>query len=409
MATHPKDLIVALDIGTSKVLVLVAEAHASEGFHVIGKGQVPSEGIKRGVVVDIDATVRAIQEALKEAELMADCRIGRVSVGITGAHLQGSSQPGMVAIKSNEVSAADVARVIETATAISVPNDRTLLLVKPQEFRIDQQEVKEPVGMSGVRLEAKVHIVTGSLAAAENVRKCVRRCGLEPEHLALHPHASAQAVLTADEMELGVVCIDIGAGTTDVAVYTGGAIRHTASLPIAGDLITNDIAMALRTPTRDAEELKLKAGVAKQLLASPDEQVEVPGLGDRPPRMLSKQALAGVIEPRIEEIFALVLHEVRESRCEELISSGVVLTGGAALMPGMVELAEDVFFKPARVGLPLYDARLADVVRNPAMSTALGLLTEARQRRAQDERQTAASGFGGSLLDRLKDYVRRNF
>ncbi|MBU6436392.1 MAG: cell division protein FtsA [Betaproteobacteria bacterium] len=409
MARDGKDLIVALDIGTSKVLAVVAEMQPDGSFHVIGLGSVPSQGLKRGVVVNIDATVQSIQQALKEAELMADCKILRVYAGLTGQHIRGMNSSGMVAIKDREVTQADVARVIETAKAINIPNDQKLLLVEPQEFIIDKQEVREPVGMSGVRLEAKVHIVTGAMAAAENVVKCVRRCGLEVENLVLHPLASSHAVLTDDEKELGVVVVDIGAGTTDVAVFTGGAIRHTAIIPVAGDLITNDIAMALRTPTKDAEEIKLAAGVAKQLLASPDEQVEVPGLGDRAPRMLAKQALAGVIEPRVEEIFMLVQQAVKESGCEELISSGVVLTGGSAQMPGMVELAEDIFFKPARIGVPHYSARLADMVKNPRSSTAMGLLIDAQQQRARGARIAQQAGPTGTLLGRVKDWFTGNF
>jgi cell division protein FtsA len=409
MARDGKDLIVALDIGTSKVLAVVAEMQQDGGFHVLGLGSVDSQGLKRGVVVNIDATVQSIQQALKEAELMADCKIMRVHAGLTGQHIRGINSSGMVAIKDREVTQADVARVIETAKAINIPNDQKLLLVEPQEFIIDKQEVREPIGMSGVRLEAKVHIVTGAMAAAENVVKCVRRCGLDVENLVLHPMASANAVLTEDEKELGVVCVDIGAGTADVAVFTGGAIRHTAIIPIAGDLITNDIAMALRTPTKDAEEIKLSAGVAKQLLASPDEQIEVPGLGDRGPRMLAKQALAGVIEPRVEEIFMLVHQAVKESGCEELISSGVVLTGGTAQMPGMVELAEDIFFKPVRIGVPNYNARLADMVKHPRASTALGLLIDAQQQRARGARIAQQAGATGSLFGRVKDWFTGSF
>jgi cell division protein FtsA len=245
------------------------------------------------VVVNIEATVQSIQQALKEAELMADCKIQRVHTGITGNHIRGLNQSGVVAIKDKEVSPTDVARVIETAKAVSISSDQRLLLVEPQEFVIDGQDVKEPIGMSGIRLEAKVHIVTGAQSAAENIIKCVRRCGLEVEQLLLNPLAASQAVLTDDERDLGVALVDIGAGTTDVAIFTGGAIRHTAVIPIAGDLITSDIAMALRTPTKDAEDIKVESGYAKQMLADPDSQVEVPGLGDRGPRMISKQALAG--------------------------------------------------------------------------------------------------------------------
>src|ERR1700754_2427666 len=352
MSKEYKALVVGLDIGTAKVMVVVAEVLPNGELKLAGLGIAPSNGLKRGVVVNIDATVQSIQQALKEAELMADCKIGRVYTGITGSHIRGINSSGMVAVKDKEVTPADVARVVETARAINISTDQRLLLVEPQEFVIDGQDVKEPIGMSGIRLEAKVHIVTGAQSAAENIIKCVRRCGLEVDQLMLNPLASSQAVLTEDERELGVVLVDIGAGTT-------GAIRHTAVIPIAGDLITSDIAMALRTPTKDAEDIKVENGFAKQLLADPDTQVEVPGLGDRGPRMLSKQALAGVIEPRVEEIFSLVQQVVRESGYEEVLSSGVVLTGGSAAVPGVVELGEDIFLKPVRRGLPRYQGALS--------------------------------------------------
>ena len=332
MAKEYKDLVVGLDIGTSKVMAVVAEVLPGGELKIAGMGVAPSNGLKRGVVVNIDATVQSIQAALKEAEFMADCKRTKVYTGITGSHIRGMNSSGMVAVKDREVTAPDVARVVETAKAINISTDQRLLLVEPQEFVIDGQDVKEPIGMSGIRLEAKVHIVTGAQSAAENIIKCVRRCGLDVEQLMLNPLASSYSVLTADEKELGVALVDIGAGTTDVAIFTGGAIRHTAVIPIAGDLITSDIAMALRTPTKDAEDIKVESGYAKQLLANPEMQVEVPGLGDRGPRMLSRQALAGVIEPRVEEIFSLVLQVIRESGFEEGLSSGIVLTGGSAVV-----------------------------------------------------------------------------
>ena len=372
MAREYKDVIVGLDIGTAKVMAVVAEVLSNGELKLAGLGVAPSNGLKRGVVVNIDATVQSIQQALKEAELMADCKIQRVCTGITGSHIRGLNSSGMVAIKDKEVSSTDMARVMETAKAINISSDQRLLLVEAQEFVIDGHEVREPIGMSGIRLEAKIHIVTGAQSAAENIIKCVRRCGLEVEQLLLNPLASAQAVLTDDERELGVAVVDIGAGATDVAIFTGGAIRHTAVIPIAGDLITSDIAMALRTPTKDAEDIKVESGYAKQLLADPDAQVEVPGLGDRSPRMISKQALAGVIEPRVEEIFSLVQQVIRESGYEEVLSSGIVLTGGSAVMPGMIELGEDIFLKPVRRGLPKYSGALADMVAQPRAATHAG-------------------------------------
>ena len=315
----------------------------------------------------------------------------------------------MVAVKDREVTAADVARVVETAKAINISTDQRLLLVEPQEFIIDGQDVREPIGMSGIRLEAKVHIVTGAQSAAENIIKCVRRCGLEVEQLMLNPLASSLSVLTEDEKELGVACVDIGAGTTDVAIFTNGAIRHTAVIPIAGDLITSDIAMALRTPTKDAEDIKVESGFAKQLLADPETQVEVPGLGDRGPRMLGRQALAGVIEPRIEEIFSLVHQVLRESGCEEVLSSGIVLTGGSSIMPGMVELGEDIFLKPVRRGVPKYASALADMVAQPRAATVMGLLEEARLARMRGFKVAQKNGSMKTAVGRVKDWFIGNF
>lgn len=410
MAKEYKDLVVGLDIGTAKIMAVVAEVMPDGELRVAGLGVASSHGLKRGVVVNIDATVQSIQQALKEAEMMAACKIERVYTGITGSHIRGQNSTGMVIVRDNrEVTPVDVARVVETAKAINIPNDQRLLLVEPQEFVIDGHEVKEPIGMSGSRLEVKVHIVTGAQSAAENIIKCVRRCGLEVDQLMLNPLASSQAVLTDDEKELGVALVDIGAGTTDVAIFSGGAIRHTAVIPIAGDLITSDIAMALRTPTKDAEEIKVEHGVAKQLLADPSEQLEVPGLGDRTPRMLSRQALAGVIEPRVEEIFSLVHQVIRDSGYEEVLSSGIVLTGGSAVMPGMVELGEDIFLKPVRKGIPTYTGPLFDMVANPRSATVMGLLEEARLARSRGQRAAQQAGSVKTLFSRAKDWLIGNF
>jgi cell division protein FtsA len=409
MAKDYKELVVGLDIGTAKVMVVVAEVLPDGELKLAGLGVAPSNGLKRGVVVNIDATVQSIQQALKEAEFMADCKITNVYTGITGSHIRGINSTGMVAVKDKEVTAADVARVVETAKAINISTDQRLLLVQPQEFVIDGQDVREPIGMSGIRLESKVHIVTGAQSAAENIIKCVRRCGLDVDRLMLNPLASSMSVLTDDERELGVALVDIGAGTTDVAIFTNGAIRHTAVIPIAGDLITSDIAMALRTPTKDAEEIKIESGYAKQLLADPDVQVEVPGLGDRTPRMLSRQALAGVIEPRVEEIFSLVQQVIRDSGYEEVLSSGIVLTGGSAVMPGMVELGEDIFLKPVRRGVPQYNSALADMVAQPRAATVMGLLAEAGVDRQRGFKVSQKSGSVNSLMDSLKNWFVGNF
>ena len=404
MTRDIKDLIVALDIGTSKVVAVVAEILPEGRFEVLGLGQHESRGMRKGVVINIETTVNSIQRALEEAELMADCKIRDVYTGIAGSHIRSFNSSGMVAVKDKEVTATDVARVIETAKAVNIPTDQQVLHVLTQEFIVDgQEDIREPIGMSGLRLEVKVHIVTGAVSAAQNIVKCVRRCGLEVQDLILQPLASSQSCLT-DEKELGVVLVDIGGGTTDVAIYTGGAIRHTAVLPIAGDQITSDIAAMLRTPTPDAEDIKLRFGIAKQVLASPEESVEVPGLGDRGPRQVKRQALGAVIEPRVEELFGLVQQVIRESGYEDLLSSGVVLTGGTSLLPGMVELAEDVFLKPVRVAVPDYDGSLADVMRNPRFSTVMGLLSEARMQRLRGRKVAQQSGSFKGVLARMREW-----
>ncbi|CAJ0773965.1 Cell division protein FtsA [Ralstonia condita] len=410
MSKEYKDLLVGLDIGTSKVVAVVAELRPDGAYEVIGMGQTESKGLKKGVVVNIEATVQSIQKALEEAELMADCKISEVFTGIAGSHIRSFNSSGMVAIKDKEVTPADVARVIETAKAVNIPTDQQILHILTQEFIIDgQEDVREPIGMSGIRLEVKVHIVTGAVSAAQNIVKCVRRCGLEVHDLILQPLASSLAVLTEDEKELGVVLVDIGSGTTDIAIFSEGAIRHTAVIPIAGDQITNDIAMALRTPTPDAEDIKIQYGIAKQVLADPDEMIDVPGVGDRGPRTLSRQALAAVIEPRVEELFSLVHQVVRESGYEELLSSGVVLTGGTAMMPGMVELGEDMFLKPVRVGVPEYRGNLHEVVKSPRYATVMGLLQEGRVQRMRGRKVVVQSGSVKQVWTRMKEWFIGNF
>jgi len=405
MSRDIKDLIVALDIGTTKVVAVVAEILPEGRFEVLGLGQHESRGMRKGVVVNIETTVNSIQRALEEAELMADCKIRDVYTGIAGSHINSFNSRGMVAVRDKEVTAADVARVIDTAKAVNIPTDQQVLHVLTQEFIVDgERDIPEPVGMSGLRLEVEVHIVTGAVSAAQNIIKCVRRCGLEVQDLILQPLASSLASLTADEKELGVVLVDIGGGTTDVAIFTGGSIRHTSVIPIAGDQITNDIAAMLRTPTPDAEDIKLRHGVAKQILVGAEESVEVPGLGDRGPRQVKRQALGAIIEPRVEELFMLVQQVVRDSGYEDLVASGVVLTGGTALLPGAVELAEDVFLKPVRVGVPDYEGSLADMMHNPRFSTVMGLLTEARLQRVRGRRAVQQGGGFKQLLTRMKEW-----
>jgi cell division protein FtsA len=409
-ARETKHLIVGLDIGTSKIVAIVAEVVADGRLEIIGMGQHPSRGLKKGVVVNIESTVTAIQRALEEAELMADCKIRDVITGIAGSHIKSFNSHGMVAIKDKEVAQADVDRVVETARAVNIPMDQQILHILTQEFIIDgQEDVREPLGMSGVRLEVKVHIVTGAVSAAQNIMKCVRRCGLEVRDLILQPLASAMAVLSEDEKDLGVCLVDIGGGTTDIAVFIGGAIRHTAVIPIAGDQITNDIAMALRTPTKDAEDIKIAKGCALRQLAGASEMVEVPSVGERDPRQLSRQTLAEVIEPRVEELYSLIQAELRRSGFEELLSSGVVLTGGSSVMQGMVELGEEVFHMPVRLGIPTYVGGLADVVRNPRYSTGLGLILAGYEQHKRHQHSSLGSGGIKQILERMKLWFTRNF
>ena len=368
-------LIVGLDIGTSKVLAIVGETCPTGEIEIIGVGYHPSRGMKKGVVVNIESTVQSIQRAIEEAELMAGCQIHSVYAGIAGSHINSFNSHGIVAIKDKEVAGGDVGRVIEAARALAIPTDQKILHILPQEYVIDNQDgVREPQGMCGVRLEAKVHIVTGAVSAAQNIIKCVRRCGLEVDDVVLEQIASSTSVLTEDEKELGVCLADIGGGTTDISVFTEGAIRHTAVIPIAGDQVTNDIAVALRTPTQHAEDIKMKYGCALTELARRDETIQVPSVGDRPPRKLSRQTLAEVIEPRIEELYGLILAELRRSGFEEVIGSGVVLTGGSSKMMGMIDLAEEVFHMPVRLGVPQYVGGLTGVFHNPIYATGVGLV-----------------------------------
>ncbi|HEX7465243.1 MAG TPA: cell division protein FtsA [Usitatibacter sp.] len=409
-ARDTRNLLVALDIGTSKIVTLVAEITAEDTLSLIGMGSHPSRGLKKGVVVNIESTVNAIQRSLEEAELMADAKIKEVLTGIAGSHIKSFNSHGMVAIKDKEVQQYDIDRVIETARAVNIPMEQQVLHILEQEFIIDGQGgVRQPLGMSGMRLEVKVHIVTGAVSAAQNIMKCVRRCGLEVRDLMLQPLASADAVLLDDERDLGVCLVDIGGGTTDIAVFTDGAIKHTSVIPIAGDQITNDIAMALRTPTKDAEELKIAHGVALRQLASASDMIEVPGVGERGPRELSRQTLAEVIEPRVEELYSLIQRELRSSGLEELLSSGIVITGGSALMKGMVELGEEVFHMPVRVGLPQYSGPLAEVVRNPRYSTAMGLLMAGIDQVKRDRHAKMQGAGFKEVLEKMKGWFKGNF
>jgi cell division protein FtsA len=405
-----KQIIVGLDIGTSKVVAIVGELQDDGQIEVIGFGMHPSRGLKKGVVVNIESTVTSIQRAIEEAELMAGCDISQVYAGIAGSHVRSLNSHGIVAIRDREVTQSDVDRVIDAARAVAIPADQKILHVLPQEFIIDGQEgIREPIGMSGVRLEARVHMVTGAASAAQNIVKCVQRCGLEVEDIVLEQLASSYAVLTDDEKELGICLVDIGGGTTDVAVFNNGAIRHTAVIPIAGDQVTNDIAISMRTPTQYAEEIKIKYACALSQLANLDETIEVPSVGDRPPRRLARQTLAEVVEPRYEELFGLIRDELRRSGFENMIAAGIVLTGGSAKMEGAVELAEEVFHMPVRLGVPQHVRGLGDVVRNPIHSTGIGLLVYAR---SQSRRLAEEAAVGAGLREvwgRMKSWFQGNF
>ena len=405
-----KDVIVGLDIGTSKVVALVGEITPDGAIEVIGLGSQPSRGLKKGVVVNIESTVQSIQRAVEEAELMADCEINAVYAGIAGSHVRSLNSHGVVAIRDREVTHGDVEHVIDAAKAVAIPADQRILHVLPQEFVIDGQEgIRDPIGMSGVRLEAKVHIVTGADSAAQNIIKCVQRCGLVVEDVVLEQLASSYAVLTDDEKELGVCLVDVGGGTTDIAVFGNGAIRHTAVIPIAGDQVTNDIAVSMRTPTQYAEDIKIRYACALSQLANPDESIEVPSVGDRPARRLARQTLAEIVEPRYEELFNLIREELRRSGFEEAIAAGIVLTGGSARMEGAIELAEEIFHVPVRLGMPGHVKGLGDVVRNPIYSTGVGLLLYARENSAPASGAAALGGNVAGVFDRMKSWFKGNF
>lgn len=390
MAKKPnKDLIVGIDIGTSKVVALVGEMLPDGKLNIIGLGSSPSDGLKRGVVVNIEATVQSIQNAVEAAELMAGCEIYTAYTGIAGSHIRSINSHGMVAIRDNEVSPSDVDRVIEAAKAIAIPADQRVLHVLPQEFIIDNQDsIREPIGMSGIRLETKVHIVTGAVSAAQNIVKCMKRCGLSTSDIVLEQFASSQSILTEDEKELGVCMIDIGGGTSDIAIFTNGAIRYTAVIPIAGDQVTNDIAIALRTPTRNAEEIKIKHGCALQELVDPNEMIDIPSMGDRPVRRLARRALVEVIEARYEELFMLARQELKRSGLENYAAAGIVLTGGASKVEGAQELAERIFDMPVRIGRPHNVTGMSEIINNPIYATGVGLLIYGHQQR-QNQREAA--------------------
>ena len=410
MNSEEESMIVGLDIGTSKVVAIVGAvggAAGDGGIEVVGIGSHQSRGLKKGMVVNIDSTVQSIQRAVEEAELMAGCQIQSVFAGIAGSHIRSLNSHGIVAIRDREVFSTDVDRVIDAAQAVAIPADQRVLHVLPQEYIVDSQEgIKEPLGMSGVRLEAKVHLVTCATNASHNIERCIQRCGLEVEDIILEQLASSHAVLTEDERELGVCLIDIGGGTTDIAIFTEGSIRHTAMIPIAGDQVTNDIATALRTPTQRAEEIKVRYACALKQLAREEETIKVPSVGDRPPRDMSRQSLAEVVEPRYEELYDLVLAELNRSGYDSQIPAGIVLTGGSSKMEGAVDLAEEIFRMPVRLGAPQTVTGLTDIVRNPVYSTGVGLLHYGAARRASGD---GRSGRSPGFLRRAKAWLQDNF
>jgi len=405
-----ENLIVGLDIGTSKILVIVAEVGEGNELEIIGVGHHPSKGLRKGVVANIESTVHSIQSAVEAAELTAGCQIMSVYAGIAGAHISSVNSHGVVAIRAEEVSSMDIERVIEAARALAIPTDQKVLHILPQDFIIDgQYGIRDPIGMSGIRLESKVHIVTGAVSAEQNILKCIRRCGLETDGIILEPLASSLAVLDEDEKDLGICLVDIGGGTTDIAIFYEGSIRHTAVLPIAGDQITKDIAVGLRTPTQAAEEIKKKYGCALTGLATEGETIDVPGVRGQETRKLSLLSLADVIEPRVEEIFLLVQAEIQHNGFEEILGAGIVLTGGSSRMNGMSELAEKVFRMSVRLGLPKYVGGLSEVIRSPIYSTAIGLVLFGQQIRDKPPVSHLGLAQTQQLIFRMKDWLRRQF
>ncbi|MDG6774042.1 cell division protein FtsA [Thiomicrorhabdus sp. ZW0627] len=405
--------VVGLDIGTSKIAAIIGKIKPDGEIEVVGMGTYPSRGLKKGVVVNIDATVESIQRAIDEAERMSGYTAESVYVGIAGSHIKSFNSNGMVAIRNQDVQPDDIERVMDAAQTIAIPGDQRVLHILSQEYMIDNQGgIREPVGMSGVRLEAKVHMVTASVSAAQNIIKCVERCNLGVADIILEQLASSESVLSEDEKELGVCLVDIGGGTTDIAIFHNGAIRHTAVISVAGDQVTNDIAVALRTPTQAAENIKRKYACALPQLIDQDEEIEVASVGDRPSRCLSRRTLVEVIEPRYEELFQLIQAELRRSGFEDMLAAGVVLTGGSSLVEGAVELAEEVFHMPVRLGYPQGVTGLAEEVNSPSYATTVGLLMYAKEHVGDVafEDSPSKSGIGTEdVFNRMKNWFKKSF
>jgi len=404
-----EDLIVGLDIGTTKICTIVGEV-TEDGIDVVGFGTHPSKGIRKGVVVNIDSTVASIKQAVEEAELMAGCEIGSVFAGIAGSHIKGFNSHGIVAVKDKEVRDNDILRVIDAAKAVAIPMDREIIHVLPQEYVIDDQDgIKEPLGMSGVRLESKVHIVTAAVTSAQNIIKCANRTGLNVVDIILQPLAAAESVLSNDEKELGSALVDIGGGTTDIVVFSEGSLKHTAVLALGGNHVTNDIAVGLRTPTIEAEKIKHQYGCAVSSLIDRDDTIEVPSVGGRKPRVVSKQILCEIIEPRLEEIFSLVQREICKAGFENLLGSGVVVTGGGTIMEGVPELAEKILDLPVRRGLPQNIGGLVDVVSSPQYSTAVGLVIYGSTYKTHSKYKAKEENMYGKVRTRMKEWFAQMF
>ena len=409
MAKKSGELVVGLDIGTTKICAIVGEM-SEEGIDIIGIGTHPSKGLRKGVVVNIEATVASIRRAIEEAELMAGCEITTVYTGIAGGHIKGFNSQGIVAVKDKEIRETDIARVIDAAKAVAIPLDREVIHVLPQEYIIDDQGgIKEPLGMAGVRLEAKVHIVTGAVSSAQNIVKCANKTGLNVADIVLQPLASSEAVLTDDERELGVCLVDIGGGTTDIAIFSGGAIVHTAVIALGGNNLTSDIAIGLRTPANEAERIKQKYGCALSSMVDKDETIEVPSVGGRQPRVLQRSILCEILEPRVEEIFQLVHREIQKCGYEDLLASGVVITGGSTLLQGMPELAEEVMGLPVRRGLPKNIGGLVDVVKSPMYATGVGLVLYGAKHQDARVFKIREENIYRKVKNRMKDWLEEIF
>jgi cell division protein FtsA len=411
MAKRERDeIVVGLDIGTTKIACIIGEVTPDGGVDIIGIGSHPSTGLRKGVVINIDATISSIKKAVEEAELMAGVEVNTVYAGIAGGHIKGFNSQGVVAVKDKEIKATDLARVVDAASAVAIPMDREVIHVIPQEYLVDNQDgIKDPLGMSGVRLEAKVHIVTASVTSAQNIIRCANACGLHVGDIVLEQLASADAVLSEDEKELGVALVDIGGGTTDIAIFSQGSIVHTAVLAIGGSHLTNDIAVGLRTPMAEAERIKHAYGCALASRVGPEETVEVPSVGGRPPRILSRQILSEIIEPRVEEIFAFVAREIRDSGYEDLLAGGVVITGGSTVLDHMPELAEEVLGMPVRRGVPHGVGGLVDVVRHPRYATGVGLVRYGLKNQDKNLFRVREENLYQKVSSRMKQWISELF